>query len=70
MNGRRLTLIEVLQPKRFQATPERSRVTRTIVQPEIDAFEQVELGAGGTEQSAATGRRATGGDRLVEFAGA
>lgn len=42
MNHRRLTLIEVLQPRSFQITPERSRVTRTIVQPEIDAFEQKE----------------------------
>lgn len=42
MNCRRLTLIEVLQPRRYQGTPERSRVTRTIVQPEIDAFEEQE----------------------------
>lgn len=42
MNRRRLTLIEVLQPHRFQGTPERSRVTRTIVQPEVDAFEEQE----------------------------
>jgi hypothetical protein len=42
MNRTRLTLIDVLQPRRFQGTPERSRVTRTIVQPEIDAFEEQE----------------------------
>lgn len=42
MNRRRLTLIEVLQPRAFGATPERARVTRTILQPEIDAFEQME----------------------------
>lgn len=42
MNRRQLTLIEVLQPRSFQVTPERSRVTRTIVQPEVDAFEQQE----------------------------
>ncbi len=42
MNRRQMTLIEVLQPRSFQITPERSRVTRTIVQPEVDAFEQQE----------------------------
>lgn len=42
MNRRRLTLIEILQPRSFQITPERSRVTRTIVQPEVDTFEQQE----------------------------
>lgn len=42
MSRRQLTLIEVLQPRRFQGTPERARVTRTIVQPEVDAFEQQE----------------------------
>jgi len=58
MNRRRLTLIEVLQPQCFKTTPERSRVTRTIVQPEIDAFEQMEAKTGGTEKSAQEGRRA------------
>jgi hypothetical protein len=61
MNRRRLTLIEVLQPQCFNATPERSRVTRTIVQPEIDAFEQMEAQvspvAAGAEKSALAGRR-------------
>lgn len=42
MYRRHLTLIEVLQPQSYRSTPERSRVTRTIVQPEIDAFEQRE----------------------------
>lgn len=37
-----LSLIEVLQPRAFCNTPERARVTRTIVQPEVDAFEQME----------------------------
>ncbi|MDP1605555.1 MAG: hypothetical protein Q8L93_02750 [Rhodocyclaceae bacterium] len=46
MNTRRLTLIEVLQPQCFKTTPERSRVTRTVVQPEIDSFEQMEAQAG------------------------
>lgn len=57
MNSRRLTLIEVLQPQCFKATPERSRVTRTILQPEVDAFEQMEAQAGGVEKSALAGRR-------------
>jgi hypothetical protein len=42
MTRRHLTLIDVLQPQSFRNTPERSRVTRTIVQPEIDVFEQQE----------------------------
>ncbi len=46
MNTRRLTLIEVLQPQCFKTTPERSRVTRTVIQPEIDSFEQMEAQAG------------------------
>lgn len=52
MNHRPLTLIEVLQPQCFKATPERSRVTRTIVQPEIDSFEQREA----QKKSALAGR--------------
>ncbi|MDP3036353.1 MAG: hypothetical protein Q8N07_01370 [Rhodocyclaceae bacterium] len=56
MNRRRLTLIEVLQPQCFKTTPERSRVTRTIVQPEIDSFEQMEAQASATEKSAAERR--------------
>ncbi len=59
MNRRRLTLIEVLEPQSFKATPERSRVTRTIVQPEIDSFEEMEAKAGGTEKSVMAGRRAS-----------
>lgn len=59
MNRRRLTLIEVLQPKSFQATPERARVTRTIVQPEIDMFELEEAGIGNGEKSASAVRRAS-----------
>ncbi len=55
MNRTRLTLIDVLQPRRFQGTPERSRVTRTIVQPEIDAFEEQEARLA-TQQSALAGR--------------
>lgn len=58
MNRRRLTLIEVLEPQCFKTTPERSRVTRTIVQPEIDAFEQMEERAGATEKSALAKRHA------------
>ena len=40
MNRRRLTLIEVLEPQSFKATPERSRVTRTIVQPEVNSLKK------------------------------
>ncbi len=57
MNRRRLTLIEVLEPQSFKATPERSRVTRTIVQPEIDTFEETEAKTGGAEKSVMAGRR-------------
>jgi len=57
MNRRRLTLIEVLQPQSFKTTPERSRVTRTIVQPEIDTFEEKEAKTGDVEKSALAGRR-------------
>jgi hypothetical protein len=56
MNRRPLTLIEVLQPQCFKSTPERSRVTRTIVQPEIDAFEQQEAQGGSPEKSALAAR--------------
>lgn len=58
MNRRRLTLIEVLQPRAFGATPERARVTRTILQPEVDAFELMEAQiAAAQEKSAPTGRQ-------------
>lgn len=54
MNRRRLTLIEVLQPQSFRSTPERSRVTRTILQPEVDSFEQREAEQ---QKAGAAGRR-------------
>lgn len=57
MKHRPITLIEVLQPRAFQTTPERARVTRTITQPEIDAFEQMEASAA-QAKSALGGRRA------------
>lgn len=57
MNRRRLTLIEVLEPRSFKTTPERSRVTRTIVQPEIDSFEEMEAKTVSTEKSVMAGRR-------------
>jgi hypothetical protein len=57
MKIRSLSLIEVLQPQAFRNTPERARVTRTIVQPEIDSFEQKEA-ADAQEKSALAGRRA------------
>jgi hypothetical protein len=40
MNGRQPTLIDILQPRHFAANPARTKVTRTIVQPEIDEFEK------------------------------
>jgi len=58
MNRSRLTLIDVLQPRSYAATPERSRVTRTIVQPEIDVFEQMEAQETPSGKSAPAGRRA------------
>lgn len=59
MTRRHVTLIEVLQPPSFCSTPERSRVTRTIVQPEVDAFEQQEAELlKGQKKSAPAGRRA------------
>lgn len=68
MNRRPLSLIEVLQPRRFQGTPERSRVTRTIVQPEIDAFEQREALTADKKNSALARRRSE--DPAVELAAA
>lgn len=58
MKHRPITLIEVLQPRAFQGTPERARVTRTITQPEIDAFEQMEASAAQAKSAAATRRAA------------
>lgn len=58
MNRRPLTLIEVLQPRSFKATPERARVTRTVVQPEIDSFELLEAQGGAAQKSALAARRA------------
>jgi hypothetical protein len=61
MKHRPITLIEVLQPRAFQSTPERARVTRTITQPEIDAFEQMEA-------NATQGKSALGGRRTTKLA--
>jgi hypothetical protein len=59
MTRRHLTLIDVLQPQSFRSTPERSRVTRTIVQPEVDTFEQQEAEVQKRlKKSALTGRHA------------
>jgi hypothetical protein len=57
MNRRRLTLIEVLQPQCFTTTPERARVTRTILQPEVDAFELMEAQASANEKLSTPARR-------------
>ncbi len=43
MNTRLPTLIEVLYPPSFASHPLRARVTRTVVQPEFDAFEEAEV---------------------------
>lgn len=59
MNHRRLTLIEVLQPRAFGVTPERARVTRTILQPEVDAFEQMEAQMAATQEKSALAGRQT-----------
>jgi|WetSurMetagenome_2_1015567.scaffolds.fasta_scaffold340619_2 hypothetical protein len=67
MNRRQLTLIEVLQPRSFQITPERSRVTRTIVQPEVDAFEQQEALVA-AQNSALAGRHSA--ESAAQLAGA
>ncbi len=42
MNHSRISLLDILQPRQFKTTPERLKVTRTIIQPEIDAFEAQE----------------------------
>ena len=36
------TLIEVLHPPCFESNPIRAGATRTVIQPDIDAFEQAE----------------------------
>jgi hypothetical protein len=45
MNTRQPTLIEVLFPRCFPTNPVRTKVTRTILQPEIDQFEKAEAAA-------------------------
>jgi hypothetical protein len=64
----RLTLIDVLQPKSFRITPERARVTRTIVQPEIDAFEQMESQVASKGKSALAARQPA--EMAAQLAGA
>ena len=56
MKHRPITLIEVLQPRAFQNTPERVRATRTIIQPEVDSFELHEAQAHPVK-STSTGRQ-------------
>jgi hypothetical protein len=57
MNRRPLSLMDILQPQCFKTTPERSRVTRTVVQPEVDAFEQMEAQGAMAGKSALAGRQ-------------
>jgi hypothetical protein len=42
LSHRRPGLMEVLTPQSFPADPKRAAVTRCIVQPETDAFEEAE----------------------------
>ena len=42
MNSRLPSLSEVLYPRCFPSNPKRAEATRTILQPEIDRFEQEE----------------------------
>ncbi|MDP1653006.1 MAG: hypothetical protein Q8L56_09825 [Rhodocyclaceae bacterium] len=71
MNRRQLTLIEVLQPRSFQITPERSRVTRTIVQPEVDAFEQQEALVAAQQSALASAfNERRSGEAVPQLAGA
>lgn len=42
------SLLDILRPRCFPKNPKRSRVTRTIQQPEIDLFEQVEAAKAGS----------------------
>ena len=42
MNTRRATLLEVLYPRCFTSNPKRAEATKTIIQPDTDAFEQAE----------------------------
>jgi len=44
MNTRRVTLLEVLFPRCVKSNALRAKVTKTVIQPDIDAFEQAEEG--------------------------
>jgi len=61
MNRRSVSLIEILQPKYFQLTPERARATRTVMQPEVDSFELMEAQAVGHGKSVLAGRQVPAG---------
>lgn len=65
MNRSRLSLIDILQPRSYAATPERSKVTRTIVQPEIDAFEEMETLAAAKQPAPGNPRKAQQFDRFA-----
>jgi hypothetical protein len=36
-------MLDVLKPRRYPANAKRTKVTRTILQPEIDRFEQCQM---------------------------
>lgn len=42
MNNRQPTLAEVLRPRYFQPNSQRAAATRTVLQPDIDKFEQAQ----------------------------
>lgn len=52
MKCRQPTMIDVLQPRRVKANAARTKVTRTIRQPELDEFERRAVA-----EAAHTGRR-------------
>jgi len=58
MNSRLPTLMEVLHPRCFASNPMRAKATRTIVQPDDDAFELAEAGASREWRSAASSGQA------------
>ena len=62
MNARHPTLIDILRPRHFAGNAARAKVTRTILQPEVDEFEQKLAAGDGTsaaKRSARPTRRTT-----------
>jgi hypothetical protein len=63
MNRHSISLLDILQPRQFKMTPERSKVTRTIIQPEIDVFEEQEARLA-AQKSALSTRQASSAARV------